>query len=57
MFNWENTTFINNLTDLGFTGTTAAEGAEDIAKHPRFWIDKTDETNPVLRISHSLRIA
>ena len=57
MFNWEDTTFINNLTDLGFTGTTATNGAEDIAKHPRFWIDKTDPINPVLRISHSLRIA
>lgn len=57
MFNWEDTTIINNLYDLGYAGVTAAEGATEIAKHPRFWIDKTDSTNPVLRISHSLRIA
>ena len=57
MFNWEDTTIINNLTDLGYAGATSAQGATDIAKHPRFWVDKTDATNPVLRISHSLRIA
>ena len=57
MFNWEDTTIINNLTDLGYAGTTSAQGATDITKHPRFWVDTTDSTNPVLRISHSLRIA
>lgn len=57
MFNWEDTTIINNLTDLGYAGATSAQGATDIAKHPRFWVDTTDPTNPVLRISHSLRIA
>ena len=57
MFNWEDTVIINNLTDLGYAGVTAADGVADIAKHPRFWVDKTDITNPVLRISHSLRIA
>ena len=57
MFNWEDTVIINNLTDLGYAGVTAADGVADIAKHPRFWVDKTDATNPVLRISHSLRIA
>jgi hypothetical protein len=57
MFNWEDTVIINNLTDLGYAGVTAADGATDIVKHPRFWVDKTDATNPVLRISHSLRIA
>lgn len=57
MFNWEDIVIINNLTDLGYAGVTAADGVADIAKHPRFWVDKTDTTNPVLRISHSLRIA
>lgn len=57
MFNWEDTLIINNLTDLGYAGATAAEGATDIAKHPRFWVDKSDAKNPVLRISHALRIA
>lgn len=57
MFNWEDTTIINNLYDLGYAGVTAAAGATEIAKHPRFWVDNTDSTNPVLRISHSLRIA
>ena len=57
MFNWEDTVIINNLTDLGYAGVTAADGVADIAKHPRFWVDKTDATNPILRISHSLRIA
>lgn len=57
MFNWEDTVIINNLTDLGYAGVTAADGVADIVKHPRFWVDKTDATNPVLRISHSLRIA
>ena len=57
MFNWEDTTIINNLYDLGYAGVTSATGSADIAKHPRFWVDKTDPTNPVLRISHSLRIA
>lgn len=57
MFNWEDTTIINNLYDLGYAGVTSATGATDIAKHPRFWVDKTDPTNPILRISHSLRIA
>lgn len=57
MFNWEDTVIINNLTDLGYAGATAAEGATDIAKHPRFWVDKSDAKNPVLRISHALRIA
>lgn len=57
MFNWEDTTIINNLYDLGYAGVTSATGSADIAKHPRFWVDKTDTTNPVLRISHSLRIA
>ena len=57
MFNWEDTTIINNLIDLGYAGATSAQGATDIAKHPRFWVDKTDATNPVLRISHSLCIA
>ena len=57
MFNWEDTTIINNLYDLGYAGVTSATGATDITKHPRFWVDKTDPTNPVLRISHSLRIA
>lgn len=56
MFNWEDITIINNLTDLGYAGVTAANGAADIAKHPRFWVE-TDHDNPVLRISHSLRIA
>lgn len=56
MFNWEDITIINNLTDLGYAGVTAANGAADIAKHPRFWVE-TDPDNPVLRISHSLRIA
>ena len=57
MFNWEDTLIINNLTDLGYAGATAADGATDIAKHPRFWVDKSDAKNPVLRISHALRIA
>lgn len=57
MFNWEDTTIINNLYDLGYAGVTSATGSADIAKHPRFWVDKTDPNNPVLRISHSLRIA
>ena len=57
MFNWEDTTIINNLYDLGYAGVTSATGATDIAKHPRFWVDTTDPDNPVLRISHSLRIA
>ena len=57
MFNWEDTTIINNLYDLGYAGVTSATGATNIAKHPRFWVDSKDPTNPVLRISHSLRIA
>lgn len=57
MFNWEDTTIINNLYDLGYAGVTSATGSADIAKHPRFWVDSKDPTNPVLRISHSLRIA
>ena len=59
MFNWEDITIINNLTDLGYAGVTAANGAADIAKHPRFWVetDPDNPDNPVLRISHSLRIA
>lgn len=57
MFNFETTTIINSLTDPGFAGKTAHSGVNTIAAHPRFWVDKEDAENPVLRIAKGGRFA
>ena len=57
MFNFETTTIINSLTDPGFAGKTAHSGVDTIAAHPRFWVDKEDAENPVLRIAKGGRFA
>lgn len=52
-FGFETTTIINSLTAPGFAGVTANSGSDQIASHPRFWVDKKDADNPVLRIAHA----
>lgn len=57
MFNFETTTIINSLTDPGFAGKTVHSGVDTISAHPRFWVDKEDANNPVLRIAKGGRFA
>lgn len=57
MFNFETTTIVNSMSDPKFAGKTVHAGVDTIKDHPRFWVDKQDEENPVLRIAKGGRFA
>ena len=58
MFKFSTNTIINSVNDYGFANVpTAAAGGNTIAAHKRFWVETTDNENPVLRVARHFRFA